>query len=204
MKKLTVIGIIGKTHGVKRAANPLKNDRKKITNKDFFSDFSSLEVSKISFSNPSTSSDLVNSGFSSTITISFSSEISGISNSSTPGSRVSNSFQSSSGAVLPGMIPPRRPQSLTSPSPRVNSGSLPGVPSSVSPVSQVSAPISTSSSVGGASLNQGTNSGVTSSISNPVSSQGDEIDLSTLPPPPPPPNILPPSGPPDIIPSRDE
>ena len=66
----------------KRAANPLKNDRKKITNKDFFSDFSSLEVSKISFSNPSTSSDLVNSGFLSTITISFSSEISGISNSS--------------------------------------------------------------------------------------------------------------------------
>ena len=132
------------------------------------------------------------------------SQKSGISNSSTPGSRGSNSFQSSSGAVLPGVIPPRRPQSLTSPSPRANSGSLPGVPSSVSPVSQVSTPVSTSSSVGGASFNQGTNSGVTSSISNPVSSQGDEIDLSTLPPPPPPPNILPPSGPPDIIPSRDE
>jgi len=132
------------------------------------------------------------------------SQKSGISNSSIPSSRVSNSFQTSSGAVLPGMLPPRRPQSITPPSPRVNGGSLLTVPSSAGTVSQVSAPVTTSPSVGGVSLNQGTNSGIQSSTSNPLSIQGDEIDLSTLPPPPPPPNILPPSGPPDIIPSRDE
>ena len=132
------------------------------------------------------------------------SQKSGISNSSNPGSRVSNSFQSSGGAVLPGVIPPRRPQSLTSPSPRANSGSLSGAPSSTGPVPQVSAPISNVPSFSGVSLNEGPSSGIKSSISNPVSSQGDEIDLSALPPPPPPPNILPPSGPPDIIPSRDE
>ena len=36
VKKLTVIGIIGKTQGVKSAANPLTNDKKKITSKDLF------------------------------------------------------------------------------------------------------------------------------------------------------------------------
>ena len=34
-------------------------------------------------------------------------------------------------------------------------------------------------------------------------SQGNELDLDSLPPPPPPPNIVPPSPPPDIIPSRE-
>ena len=33
VKKLTVIGIIGKTQGVKSAANPLTNDKKKITSR---------------------------------------------------------------------------------------------------------------------------------------------------------------------------
>ena len=35
VKKLTVIGIIGNTHGVSSAAKPLKNDRKKISHMDF-------------------------------------------------------------------------------------------------------------------------------------------------------------------------
>ena len=91
---------------------------------------------------------------------------------------------------MPGVIPPRRPQSVTSPSPQANSGSLSGAPSSTGPVPQVSAPISNVPSFSGVSLNEGPSSGIKSSISNPVSSQGDEIDLSTLPPPPPPPNIL--------------
>ena len=39
-------------------------------------------------------------------------------------------------------------------------------------------------------------------VSEPAS-QGNELDLDSLPPPPPPPNIVPPSPPPDIIPSRE-
>ena len=39
-------------------------------------------------------------------------------------------------------------------------------------------------------------------VSAPAS-QGNELDLDSLPPPPPPPNIVPPSPPPDIIPSRE-
>jgi len=133
------------------------------------------------------------------------SQKSGISNSFSPGSRVSNPSQKSNGTILPGMIPPRRPQSPTSASPPGNGDSLLGTPSSSGVVSQPNSLVSTPSSRSGVSLNQGVNnSGITSSVTSTVSSQEDEIDLSSLPPPPPPPNILPPSGPPDIIPSRDE
>ena len=44
VKKLTVIGIIGKTQGVNKAAKPLIKDKKKITSRDLFDDFSSSLV----------------------------------------------------------------------------------------------------------------------------------------------------------------
>ena len=40
VKKLTVIGIIGNTQGVSKAAKPLIKDKKKITSRDLFEDSS--------------------------------------------------------------------------------------------------------------------------------------------------------------------
>ena len=48
VKKLTVIGIIGNTQGVRSAAKPLKNDRKKISHMDFPSSSSSSCLSSFS------------------------------------------------------------------------------------------------------------------------------------------------------------
>ena len=48
VKKLTVMGIIGKTHGVNKAAKPLMNDSKKINNRDLSEDFL-LEITTCSF-----------------------------------------------------------------------------------------------------------------------------------------------------------
>ena len=44
VKKLTVIGIIGKTHGVNNAANPPKNAKKKIDHNPFSSVFGAVVV----------------------------------------------------------------------------------------------------------------------------------------------------------------
>ena len=129
------------------------------------------------------------------------SQKSGISNSSNPGSRVSilsnhqaeRFCQGDSSRGLSHLLHLHRGQTVVHFR----------APSSTGPVPQVSAPISNVPSFSGVSLNEGPSSGIKSSISNSIF-PGDEIDLSALPPPPPPPNILPPSGPPDIIPSRDE
>ena len=52
VKKLTVIGIIGNTQGVSKAAKPLKNEIMKMSQKDLGSSFDSLLCSVIEASTP--------------------------------------------------------------------------------------------------------------------------------------------------------
>ena len=71
MKKLTVIGTIGKTQGVNKAAKPLKNARKNITSSDFLFVFSSFISVKalLSVSVASITFELLSSTFFSTLSI---------------------------------------------------------------------------------------------------------------------------------------
>lgn len=103
-----------------------------------------------------------------------------------------------------------------------NSSSIPsrtgtlGSPSSLSPGAGTSGAVLSSTSSTSASSpsstgnqpafepsNSGTNVSLASQQESSQEAQSEEIDLENLPPPPPPPNILPPTGPPDLLPSRE-
>jgi len=106
--------------------------------------------------------------------------------------------------VLPGMIPTSSSSNSRNsngfPSPAANPNF--SAPSN-NPISMNNIP-STSPSLGNVPSTAQLSSDFSNGVNAQDSTQNDEIDLSSLPPPPPPPNILPPSGPPDIIPSRDD
>lgn len=106
--------------------------------------------------------------------------------------------------VLPGMIPTSSSSNSRNfnelPSSTANSNF--SAPSN-NPISMNNIP-STSSSRGNVPSQVQVSSDFSNAVNAQVSTENEEIDLSSLPPPPPPPNILPPSGPPDITPSRDD
>jgi len=111
--------------------------------------------------------------------------------------RASNNY-SPARALLPGTFSSSPSPVMTS----VPSGQTTGI-GLTSPASRVD------TSSPGSVVSDGAAPSVSSAFSeqpknNESLGDNEEIDLSSLPPPPPPPNILPPSGPPDLVPSRDQ